>query len=329
MVRITRRLFLAAGSALAIALAASPSLAEESLTLAWSPAPQMPQIDVALAEKLFEKAGLDVTVVTFASGREAFEALTGGQADLATMAELPAVTGALRDQPFKVVADLARYEGSRLITNGSSGIAAPADLAGRRIGVTLGTNTDFLLGKILSQAGVTAEIVNAAPADLVPALLRGDVEAIVPFPNAYPAAARALGDGYREIRSELYEPHYIVAASPAALDTKRDAVTRFLGAIVEADGQVAANPDAAAEAVVATVQGNIDAAAVRALWKDTDIGTRLDRSLLDLMVEQGAWIVGRGVVKADAPSVETLRPFMEPSPLAAVAPATVTLDTPQ
>ncbi len=163
----------------------------------------------------------------------------------------------------------------------------------------------------------------------MPALLRGDVEAIVPFPNAYPAAARALGDDYREIRSGLYEPHYIVAASPAALDAKRDAVTRFLGAVVEADGRVAADPEAAAAAVVATVQGNIDAAAVRALWADTDIGTRLDRGLVDLMVEEGAWVVGRGVVNADAPSAATLRAFIEPGPLAAVAPTAVRIDTAQ
>ncbi|RIY02495.1 ABC transporter substrate-binding protein [Aureimonas flava] len=328
MFRTTRRLFLAAGSVLAIALAASPGAAQDTLTLAWSPAPQMPQIDVALAEDLFAKAGLDVSVVTFASGREAFEALTGGQADLATMAELPAVTGALRDQRFAIVADLARYRGSRVIAKASSGIAAPADLAGRRIGVTLGTNTDFLLGKILGAAGVTAEIVNAAPADLVPALLRGDVDAIVPFPNAYPAAARALGEDYREIRSDLYEPHFVLAASPAALDGKSEAVTRFLDAVVEADGSVAADPDAAAEAVVATVQGNIDAAAVRALWQDTEIGARLDDRLLDLMAEQGAWIVGRGVVKADAPSRDSLRPFLEPAPLAAVAPDAVRLPRP-
>ncbi|MGY2049772.1 ABC transporter substrate-binding protein [Methylobacterium sp. JK268] len=325
MASMSRRLLIAA-SALAVASATLPARAQDSLTLAWSPAPQMPQIDVAVADGLFKKAGLDVAVVTFASGREAFEALTGGQADLATMAELPAVIGALRHQTFKVVADLARYEGSRLLAKATSGIAAPADLAGRRVGVTLGTNTDFFLGKILSKAGVTAEIVNAAPADLVPALLRGDVDAIVPFPNAYPAAARALGKNYRDIRSDLYEPHFILAASPAALATKRDAVTRFLGALVTADDRVKADPNAAAAAVVATLQGNIDADAVRTLWKDTAIGTRLDRSLLDLMVEQGAWIVGRGFVKASAPSVETLRPFIEPGPLAAVATTSVTVD---
>ena len=323
---ITRRVFLAASSVVAVALGAGPASAADSLTLAWSPAPQTPQIDVALAQSLFEKAGLDVSVVTFATGREAFEALTGGQADLATMAELPAVTGALRDQRFSVIADLARYEGSRIITKRSSGIASPVDLAERRIGVTLGTNTDFFLGKVLDQAGVTAEIVNAAPSDLVPALLRGDVEAIVPFPNAYPAAARALGDDYLEISSDLYQPHYILTASPEALESKSDAISRFLGALVEADTIVADQPDAAADAVVATVQGNIDAAAVKGIWEDTDISVQLNASLLDLMVQQGAWIVGRGVVNASAPTLETLRPFVEPGPLQSVSANSVSLD---
>ena len=104
-----------------------------------------------------ERANLDVKIVTFPTGREAFEALTGGQADLASMAELPAVIGALRGQNFGVVADLARYTGSRIITTVASGITAPAGLAGKRIGVTLGTNTDFYLAMVLEAAGVTAD----------------------------------------------------------------------------------------------------------------------------------------------------------------------------
>ena len=112
----SRRALLLAGASLTFMAAAPGAHAADSLTFAWSPAPQTPQIDLAIAEKAFERAGLDVTVVVFPTGREAFEALTGGQADLASMAELPAVIGALRGQDFGVVADLARYKGSRIIT---------------------------------------------------------------------------------------------------------------------------------------------------------------------------------------------------------------------
>lgn len=45
------------------------------------------------------------------------------------------------------------------------------------------------------------------------------------------------------------------------------------------------------------------------------------------MAEQGARIVGRGVVNTDAPNVQTLRPLIEPEPLAALAARNVSINT--
>lgn len=323
---LSRRSLLAGTASLGLLGSISSARAADELTFAWSPAPQMPQVDVALAEKLFERAGLKVTIVTFPTGREAFEALTGGQADLASMAELPAVIGALRGQDFAVVADLARYTGSRIITTSASKIMSPADLAGKRLGVTLGTNTDFFLSKVLQAAGTTGIIVNAAPPDLLPALVRGDVDAIAPFPNVYPAAKKALGDNYVEIRSSLYQPHFVVAASRSALTTKAVAVTKFLGALKDADKIIASEPDKAAAAVVATLKGNIDAAGVKAIWADTQVATKLGPDLPVLLLEQAQWVISKGVVKVAQPvTAETLVRFVAGGLLRAVAPEAVTI----
>ena len=91
---------------LAIAAAASPSLAcaAEKLVVAWSPNPQTPQVDVALAEGYFEDAGLEIEFISFVSGREGFEALLGGQVDIAVVARHQCVDhpgtdlGSLRNQ---------------------------------------------------------------------------------------------------------------------------------------------------------------------------------------------------------------------------------------
>lgn len=320
---INRRLLLAATALLALPLPAAA--AQEALTFAWSPAPQTPQVNVALEADAFEAAGLDVSVVSFPSGREAMEALLGGQADLATMAEFPAVTAALREQDFAVIASLARYEGSRIIAKASSGIEAAADLAEKRVGVTLGTNTDFFLRKVLEEAGVEVEIVNAAPADLVPALMRGDVDAIAPFPNVYTAARNALGDDYAEIRPDLYESHFVLAASRTAIEEKGEALSAFLGVLVEADQTVSADPEGAAETVARDLQGSVDVDGLTQIWADTDVALALSPDLLELMVEEGGWIVGQGVVNADIPDAETMRPYLDGGPLSAVAPDAVTL----
>ncbi|MEC9435374.1 MAG: ABC transporter substrate-binding protein [Pseudomonadota bacterium] len=314
---------------LALAAAALPALshAAETLVFAWSPNPQTPQVDVALARGYFEEAGLDVRLVSFPTGREAFEALIGGQVDVAFMAEFPAAVGLLRGQDFAVIGDLARFTGSRIIGNGkATPLASPADLAGLKIGAPQGTNVDFYLSKVLEAAGVEAEVINAGPADLAPAVARGDVDAMVTFPTFYPAAKSALGDDYRELRAPGYQAHYILSASGAARDEKADALAAFMGALARGDADVKADPAAAQDAVLASLKGAMPREALEAIWQDVDIGLTLGGDLVELIASEAAWIVARGVVNAEAPDAAAVRAVFAPEALAAAAPDAVTLD---
>jgi NitT/TauT family transport system substrate-binding protein len=309
------------------AVVALPVLAQaETLTFAWTPNPQTPQVDIALAKGYFEKAGVDVELVSFPSGREGFEALLGGQVDVAFMAEFPAATGAVTGQDFAIVADLARYTGSRIIGSAKAGaLDSPADLAGRRIGTTLGTNVNYFLSEVLKSAGVEAEIVNASPVDLVSALSRGDVDAIVPFPTFYAAAEATLGDDYLELRAQGYQPHFILAATPEMTGEKASTLKAFLGALAQADADVKADPEAAMAAVSAAMQGAMSPEALAVMWQDVDLGLELSPELVSLLMSEGAWIVAQGVVKAEAPSEAAILAHVDGAALKAVAPEAVTL----
>ena len=312
-------------------LLASGAARATTLTFAWTPNPQTPQVDVAVDRKLFEKAGLDVRFVTFPSGREAFEALLGGQVDLAFATEFPAATGALRGQSFGIVADLTRYRGSRLVGSSSATkLSSAVDLAGQRIGVTLGTNMDYFTSLLLGGSGVKADIVNAAPSDLVPALVRGDIAAAAPFPTFYAAIRTALGPKYEELRSDRYTVHNVVIASSAALSGKQDALRSFLSALVEADAVSATDP-AAVQAMVAAHmqsamgQGAAARDAVADTFRDLDSHVELKRDLLALLVDEGGWLVDRKLVKAKPPTTTSVRPILADAPLRAVAPGSVDL----
>lgn len=311
----SRRSLLSCFTVLALSMSSSLALAGEKIVLAWSPAPQTPQIDIAVAKKLFEAKGLDVEVISFPSGRETFEALIGGQADIASMAELPAVTGALQKQAFGVVADLGRFNGSRIITTQKSKIASIKDLGSKRVGVTLGTNTDFLLDSVLKAEGVSAEIVNAAPSDLIAALMRGDVDAIVPFPGFYLAAQKTLKDNYKEIATPSYRPHFILSASTKMIDTRADDISAVLEALIEAESYIAQNPKDAAEIMSSNFGGNIDADTVLAMWKESEIKLNLDVDLLQLMREEGKWIADKGIIKVQPDAIETLSKYVVSAPL--------------
>ncbi|WP_425091803.1 ABC transporter substrate-binding protein [Tropicimonas sp. S265A] len=298
----------------------------EELTFAWTPNPQTPQVDIAIKNGYFEEAGLDINFVAFRTGREGFEAMLGGQVDITFMAEFPAAVGALTGQDFGVVADLARFTGSRVIVNTSSGaVASPADLAGKKIGTTLGTNVNFYLDKILTDAGVEAELVSASPPDLVPAVARGDVDAIVPFPSFYSAARTTLGDDYGELRVPGYQVHYILSASPEMINERADVLEAFMGALAKADADVKADPGAAMAAVSASMSGAMSPEDLGTMWQDVDIGLSLDTGLAELLVAEADWILAQGVVKGDPVSLEDMLGNFAPAALEAVMPDAVDL----
>lgn len=306
---------------------AVPSLAHaEALTFAWAPNPQTPQVDIAIEKGYFEEAGLDVEFVSFRTGREGFEAMMGGQVDITFMAEFPAAVGALTGQEFAVVGDLARFTGSRVISNSASGeVSSPADLAGKKIGTTIGTNVNYYLDTVLSDAGVEAEIVGAAPPDLVPALTRGDLDAIVSFPTFYTAAETSLGDDYRELRVPGYQVHFVLAATTEMTGERKDVLDAFMGALAKADADVKAAPDAAMDAVVASLSGAMPKEALATMWKDVDIGLKLDTDLADLLVSEAAWILERGVVKGEPVTREDILNHFAPDALSQAMPEAVDL----
>lgn len=306
---------------IALCLAASITAAQERkpVVVGWGPYADVPQISVAVDKNLWKDEGLDVKVVPFNSGRESFEALIGGQLDLAIVAEFPAVIGAMRNQKFAILSVLSRYRANRIIGTDKAGLKSVRDLAGRKVGTTVGTNVHFMLDQALKAAGVTAEIVNVAPPDIVPALVRGDIEAATMFPNFYAASKRALGDRYRDIGVKEYSTTFVLIASPEILEKRPDVVAKFLTAMLKGEAMVASNPAESQEAVARVVGKALSLDVIKAGWPDYEFRIKLDRGLLELLVKEGEWIRDRGMIKNVDPTEALFRSYLREGPLKSVA----------
>jgi len=305
----------------------SAALAQDTgkVVLGWAANLQTAPIVVAIEKGYFKDEGLDVQSVRFVTGREALEALLGGQLDLGFMSEFPPVIGALREQQFRVVTTLSDYSGNRIISTASSGFTGIKDIEGKKIGTTLGSNNDYFTQLVLRKYGVKATVVNVAPADIVPALVRGDIDAGVPFPDFYQKARTALGSNYRDLVSKDYVAWFVVAASMDLLNKRPGDLKRFLSALIKADEFIKSNPAEAQELLAKEMMGLADLAQIKTMWPEAGYSVGLNGKLLDLMVDEGKWIVDRGLIKDVKSDPAVFRQYLADGPMKALDTSRVTL----
>jgi NitT/TauT family transport system substrate-binding protein len=309
----------------ALASAATASTDLGTVNLSWSPGPDTPQVAQAMDKGLWTQRGVTVHTSSTPTGREALEALIGGQVDYALMAELPPVIGAMQHKNFRIIALLSRYSGERIISTPAVDLSSPKNLAGKRIGTILGTSNDYQTFAVLRSAGVSATVVNAGPSDLVPALARGDIDAACMFPQFYPQAKKVLGDRYRERRTPEYVGTFVLVATVDEIAKHPDRVRAMLSGLLAANELVTKNPAESAAVVSKAMGGLSPAADIQTLWADYHFGILLDRPLIQLLDEEGHWVHNSGYVKGPEPDASLFSSYVDASLLKAVAPRNVQL----
>ncbi|APX32981.1 ABC transporter substrate-binding protein [Brachybacterium sp. P6-10-X1] len=113
-------------------------------------------------QKLIETAlGDSVTVswVQSAGSNKANELLRSGSADVASTAGSAALLARANGSPIKVIDIYSQPEWSALVVGPDSDITGPADLAGRSVAATKGTDPYFFLVQALAEAGLTVDDV--------------------------------------------------------------------------------------------------------------------------------------------------------------------------
>jgi sulfonate transport system substrate-binding protein len=131
-------------------------------------------------QHLLEKQGYNVTWVLSQGSNKANEGLRSKALDLGSTGGSPALLARANGTPIKVVDVYARGEWTALVVAKNSPINSVADLKGKKVAVTKGTDPYFFLLQSLATAGLSSsdiEIVNLQHADGKTALERGDVDA--------------------------------------------------------------------------------------------------------------------------------------------------------
>ncbi|WP_050404746.1 aliphatic sulfonate ABC transporter substrate-binding protein [Bradyrhizobium embrapense] len=198
-----------------------------------------------LLEKEFAKDGISIVWVQSAGSNKALEFLNAGSIDLGSTAGSAALVAKINGNPIKSIYVYSRPEWTALVTTKDSKITSVADLKGKRVAVTRGTDPHIFLVRALLGAGLTEKDITPVllqHADGKTALIRGDVDA---WAGLDPMMAQAeVEDGaklfYRNADANTWG---VLNVREEFLKAHPDIVRRVLGAYEEARKYSLANYD--------------------------------------------------------------------------------------
>ena len=136
--------------------------------------------DKGILERELAKDGIAVRWVQSLGSNKALEFLNAGSLDFGSTAGAAALIGKINGNPIKSVYVYSRPEWTALVTRKDTGIAKVADLKGKRVAVTRGTDPHIFLVRALQEAKLTekdVKLVLLQHPDGRTALERGDVDA--------------------------------------------------------------------------------------------------------------------------------------------------------
>ncbi|WP_413700321.1 glycine betaine ABC transporter substrate-binding protein [Psychromonas sp. KJ10-10] len=158
----------------------------------------------AISEKLIEKeTGYEVKWRRFDSGAKVMTALASGSVDIASAGSSPIAAGVSRGVEIELVWILENIANAEaLVVHDDSGIIAPSDLKGKRIGVPFVSTTHFHALFALEQFGLSdkeVKLINMQPNAISGAWQRGDIDGAFIWD---PVLGRIKQDGHVLITSK-------------------------------------------------------------------------------------------------------------------------------
>lgn len=289
---------------------------------------------IAEHDDLFAARGIDAEVRYELTGKHSLRRLRTGDTDFALMALTPLVLDLLADEtrgepddPVILASLLHSTELNDVITLSGSGIEKPSDLVGRKIGLGMGTNAEFvwwLFAHVneLDPAGVR---VADWPLDRISeALADGTLDAAVTWEPWTSRIAEQHGDDlHRFTGTDAYISKWVLVARRALVADHPQRVRAVLRAYHDAIETIEREPAHAIR--VYAQRSQVTASILRRNRRELDYDLNLDWSLITALQQQIAWARRSGypVAQAEVAVLEAI----DAGPLRAVLPNKVGIPT--
>ncbi|BCR22753.1 aliphatic sulfonate ABC transporter substrate-binding protein [Aquipseudomonas alcaligenes] len=205
--------------------------------------------DQGILEKRLAADGIAVKWVFSQGSNRSLEYLNGGSIDFASTAGLAAVLSRANGSPVKTVYIASRPEWTALAVPKDSPIKSLADLKGKKIAATKGTDPYLFLLRSLNTAGLgkgDVEIVHLQHPDGRVALERGDVDAWAGL-DPHLAASQLQAGSRLLYRNVEFNSYGVLNVSDKFLKDQPQLIGKVIAAYEEARQWTLAHPQQTAE----------------------------------------------------------------------------------
>lgn len=275
----------------------------------------------------FREQGLDARISLVGDGKIAMTKFLEGKCDAALTGEFPIARQSFERNDFVVIASLASSDnGVKILARRDRGISKPADLAGKRIGVSKGTISNFFFDQYLKKYRIPVKrisIVDISHRDLPNALQRGEIDAYPGSDVAYIKGIQLMGpQGISFYEPGLTRHSACLTVKKEWLATNKELVRRVLIALYRAEKELLLRP----VELTAKLSGwlNIPVNDLKSMLADQKSTIILDQALLLALEDEARWMRETGIVTAK--SLPNHLRFIDGAPLKGVNPDAVRLN---
>ena len=235
-----------------------PAGAEGVLRIALLPILDVLPFHVAQQNGYFEQLGVRVEPVPVKSAQERDTLMQTGQVDGMLTDLISPILFNQQEVQIKVVRTARKaYPESplfRLLARPGSDLASPADLAGVEIAISQNTVIEYITDRMLENAGLSPDQIAIQEVSAIPVrfelLINGEIAAAT-LPDPLASGAVAAGAVLVVDDSSIEDlSQSILTFGVSALETKPEAVRRFLQAWEMAVAELNSNPDAYAPLLI-------------------------------------------------------------------------------
>jgi NitT/TauT family transport system substrate-binding protein len=255
---------------------------------------------IAHEKGFFKNNGVDVVMRDYASGPEAVADMLAGKIDTATAADFVGVSNSFKYKDLRILTTQMRADSFFMAARRDRNITSPAELMGKKIGVTSKTAGEFYLGQFLAFNQLIPSDVGISyhsPTELVDLLLEGKLDAIATFDPHIHNVQSKLGrkvlvwslQGDQKLSTILYGTQGLVERRP-------EAVKRYLRGLVKAQEFTQTHDQEARDIVGQYLGHDQDAAYMQRIWSRLTFDVSLDQDLLISMEDQARWVIESKVV---------------------------------